>query len=260
MASSWAVSTFPEDLTFTYKWTIDDLNKGFERTGETIDLPNFKIPSLPWTFFLRIGKTSFKFWLDPEVKQETEYRSPRELKINEIMTPISSYFDVQLCVANPNEREEDLHELKLAGSLYLSETGGQAEGVEGNKLKGKIYEWLTPPEFGGANRTGMIKYSQMGKGWSFGTEEVTFSNGSIDPDGWGSVCYDFYTLGEDPGLALKALIKIPSKMVTSSGSVKDADVETFSFKSLLTQPDLSDVRIKCGEKVFSCHKVLLANK
>ena len=260
MASSWAVSTFPEDLTFTYNWTIDDLNKGFERTGGTIDSPTFKIPSLPWTFFLRIGKTSFKFWLDPEVKRETEYRSPRELDIDEITTPITSYFDVQLRVANPNKREEDLNELKLAGSLYLSETGGQTEGEEGNKLTGEIYDWSFPPECGGEKRTGMIKYSKYGKSWCFGTEEVTCFNGSIGPDDYDSVCFDFYTLGEDPGLALKALIKIPSKMVSSSGSVKDADVEAFSFKSLLSQPDFSDVSLKCGEKVFSCHKVLLANK
>ena len=70
----------------------------------------------------------------------------------------------------------------------------------------------------------------------------------------------FYTLGDNPGLSLKAVIKVPSKMVSSSGSVKDADAETFSFKSLLSQPDFSDVRLKCGEKVFNCHKVLLANK
>ena len=113
MASSWAVSTFPEDLTFTYNWTIDDLNKGFERTGGAIDSPTFKIPSLPWTFFLRISKISFKFWLDLDAGV-AEYRSPRELKINEIVTPISSYFAAQLCIANPDEREEDLNELKLA--------------------------------------------------------------------------------------------------------------------------------------------------
>ena len=259
MASSWAVSTFPQDPTFTYNWTIDDLNKGFERTGGTIDSPTFKIPSLPWNFFLRIGKISFKFWLDPDIGASV-YRSPKELKIDDILTPISSYFDVQLRVENPNKKESDLNELKLAGSLYLSETGGQTEGEEGRKLTGEIYDWSAPPEYGGEKRTGMIKYSQGEKGWCFGTEEETCFTGPIDLEGDNSDYFDFYTLGEDPGLALKALIKIPSKMVSSSGSVKDADVEAFSFKSLLSQPDFSDVSLKCGEKVFSCHKVLLANK
>ena len=37
--------------------------------------------------------------------------------------PITSYFGVQLCVGNPNKKEEDLKELKLAGSLEMCETG-----------------------------------------------------------------------------------------------------------------------------------------
>merc|ERR1712203_1074600 len=196
MASSWAVSTFPEDLTFTYNWTIDDLIKGFERTGGTIDSPTFKIPSLPWTFFLRISKISFKFWLDLDAGV-AEYRSPRELRINEIVTPISSYFAAQLCIANPDEREEDLNELKLAGSLYLSETGGQAEGVEGNKLTGEIYDWSAPPEYWGEKRTGMIKYSEEEKGWCFGTKEETCFCGSIALEDIDNDYFDFYTLGED---------------------------------------------------------------
>ena len=63
----------------------------------------------------------------------------------------------------------------------------------------------------------MIKYSSWDKGWNFGTEKMTCFNGSIDDVD--SICYDFYTVGDAPGLTLKALIKIPSKMVSSSGSV-----------------------------------------
>ena len=173
--------------------------------------------------------------------------------------PITSYFGVQLCVGNLNKKEEDLKELKLAGSLEMCETG---RGVEPNKLRGQIYDFAAaPPEIGGEKRTGMIKYSSWDKGWNFGTEKMTCFNGSIDPnDDVDTICYDFYTVGDAPGLTLKALIKIPSKMVSSSGSVKGAAMGTFSFKSLLSQPDFLDVSLKCGEKVFSCHKVLLANK
>ena len=254
MASSWAVSTFPQDLNFTYNWTIDHLIKGLDRTEGGIESPSFKIPSLPWTFFLRITKTAFKFWPDPEIRQVTEYRSPRELDVDGAMIPITSYFGVQLCVANPSKREANLEQLKLAGQLEICETGSE------KKLTGQIYDFTAPPELGGDKRVGMIKYSPWEKGWSFGTEEVTCFNGAIESDDADSICYDFYTVGDAPGLTLKALISIPSKMVSSSGSVKDVDTGTFSFKSLLSQPDFSDVRLKCGQKVFSCHKVLLANK
>ena len=64
MASTWGVSSFPEDVTFTFDWTIDDLIKGLERSEGEIDSPSFKIPTLSRTFFLRITKTTFKFWFD----------------------------------------------------------------------------------------------------------------------------------------------------------------------------------------------------
>ena len=92
--------------------------------------------------------------------------------------------------------------------------------MEPNKLRGQIYYFAAAPEIGGEKRTGMIKYSSWDKGWNFGTEKMTCFNGSIDPnDDVDSICYDFYTVGDAPGLTLKALIKIPSKMVSSSGSV-----------------------------------------
>ena len=63
-----AVSSFPEDVTFTFDWTIDDLIKGLERSEGEIDSPSFKIPTLSRTFFLRITKTTFKFWFDPQMR------------------------------------------------------------------------------------------------------------------------------------------------------------------------------------------------
>ena len=61
-------------------------------------------------------------------------------------------------------------------------------------------------------------------------------------------------------MTLKAQITIPSKMVSSSGSVNNADTRIFSFKSLLSEPDFSDVSVKCGERVFPCHRVILAKR
>ena len=61
-------------------------------------------------------------------------------------------------------------------------------------------------------------------------------------------------------MTLKAQITIPSKMVSSSGSVNNEDTRTFSFKSLLSEPDFSDVSIKCEGRVFPCHRVILAKR
>ena len=61
-------------------------------------------------------------------------------------------------------------------------------------------------------------------------------------------------------MTLKAQITIPSQIVSSSGSVNNADTRIFSFKSLLSEPDFSDVSVKCGERVFPCHRVILAKR
>ena len=258
MASTWAVSTFPEDVTFTYNWTIDDLVKGMERDVDgAIESPSFKMPGLPWDFFLRITRTVFKYKTDPD-GEISEFRYPKELQIEEAMIPITSFFGVQLYVEDPDEKMEDLKELKLAGSLSLSETDDQ--GVERLKLTGQIYRWFGPPELGGEKRTGWTKFSEWSKNWEFGTEEITYDKSPNRVDDSQGLYYDFYTLGDTPRMTLKAQITIPSKMVSSSGSVNNADTRTFSFKSLLSEPDFSDVSVKCGERVFPCHRVILAKR
>ena len=154
MASTWAVSTFPEDVTFTYNWTIDDLVKGLERDVDgAIESPSFKMPGLPWDFFLRITRTVFKYKTDPD-GEISEFRYPKELQIEEATIPITSFFGVQLYVEDPDETMEDLKELKLAGSLSLSETDDQ--GVERLKLTGQIYRWYGPPELGGEKSHGKL--------------------------------------------------------------------------------------------------------
>lgn len=283
MASSWALSTYPQDVAFTFNWTIDDFNKGMERTNWTInecddgvrrrrgrgrdgriDSPCFKMPGLPWSFFFRIADTTFEY-----------ERPPRELKIEEVLTPVTNYFGVQLCVETPNRKEADLRELRLAGSLDLSET--DQEGVERNKLAGQIYNWSDHPHTAEQKTTGMIKHHNTGwkhkdttmTGWHFGTEKENFEIDLFNPDvdlycsgiNYIATYYNFYTLGDAPGLSLKAVIKIPTKMVSSSGSVKRGDsAGKLPFKSLLSKPDFSDVRLKCGQRMFSSHRVLLANK
>ena len=72
--------------------------------------------------------------------------------------------------------------------------------------------------------------------------------------------YDFYTLGDTATLVVKAVLKISTNMVSFSGSAENTDIKNFTFKSFLRQPSFSDVSLQCGERLFSAHKVLLANK
>ena len=74
MASSWAVSTYPEDVKFTYNWTIEDFNKAMERTGGKIDSSSFKMPGLKMSFYLRIKESL----ADGDPQTEPKHQ-PREL-------------------------------------------------------------------------------------------------------------------------------------------------------------------------------------
>merc|ERR1711994_411818 len=102
MASTWAVSTFPEDVTFTYNWTIDDLVKALERDVDgAIESPSFKMPGLPWDFFLRITRTLFKYKTDPD-GEITEFRYPKK---------------------TPDRRGSDSHHQLLWGSTLRGRSG-----------------------------------------------------------------------------------------------------------------------------------------
>jgi len=181
------------------------------------------------------------------------------------LTPVTNYFGVLCTVETQNRKEADLRELRLAGLLDLFET--DQEGVETNKLEGAIYNWSSPSPYPDQKTTGMIKNDN--NRWHFGTEKETFKLDRWDPnDPWPDLnlpyffpFYDFYTLGDAPGLSLKAVVKIPAKMVSSSGSVKRVGFPgTLPFKSLLSKPDFSDVTLQCGHRIFSAHRILLANK
>ena len=73
-------------------------------------------------------------------------------------------------------------------------------------------------------------------------------------------CAYFYAMDRTPELTLKAIIKIPSSMVHSSGVVKSPDEERVPFRHLLDQSDFKDVTLKVGNREFRCHRVILANK
>ena len=271
MASSWAVSAYPEDVTFTYNWTIKDFNKAMDRTGGKIDSPSFTIPGLSISFNLRIENEN------PESKNYQSPIEPIELMIDDVKTPISSYFSVHLCAKPENGNEAQLEQLFLSGSLDLRENN---LGVEANTLTGQIYNWLdhhalvSKPNvlrmaaYEQTRRNGMIRYNRRKTrpGWIFETEKPTLEREEVYLDNEGEVQlgplrrYDFYTLGDTATLVIKAVLKIATKMVSFSGSAETVDIQNFTFKSFLRQPSFSDVSLQCGERLFSAHKVLLANK
>ena len=274
MASAWSVSTIPKDTTFTYNWSIHEFSKALKRsrTMEPLCSEIFKIPGLPWDFRIHVQKLMLDIDSDDG---PNEVVRPQAVVMAENILDISSFFCVKLCVENPEISGDELLELKLAGTLAISESN---DGIVRNVLKGTILEFeaysddveyiLRPI----ANvsildadiKDGNSQYDQTEpiKGWVFGNKNLMLVRGRSQE---GVECeqkfyHGFYTRGETPKLDLKAVITVPSQIRTVSGGVWKVEAKNFSFEEHLSRPDYSDITLVCGEKRFQCHKLLLANK
>ena len=264
MASAWAVTTLPKDTSFTYNWSIHEFSKALEKSGplDPIRSETFKIPGHPWDFRIHVQKLMI---MHDSPAGPMESVRPEALVISENKLDISSFFCVRLCVENPELSASELFELKLSGTLVISERN---DGIVSNIIKGTILEFegysddveyiLRPIN------DGYTQYQQEEPigGWVFGNKNLMLAQGrSQEGVEWEEKFHHgFYTRGKTPKLDLKAVITVPSQMETISGSVWKVDAKNFSFEELLTRPDYSDITLVCEDKRFECHKVLLANK
>ena len=53
----WTESYYNEDATYVHEWTIRDFDKAMKRSDGIIDGRPFKMPGLPWKFFLRVSQS-----------------------------------------------------------------------------------------------------------------------------------------------------------------------------------------------------------
>ena len=284
MVFAWAVTTFPEDTIFKHSWTITGFDKGMKMDNGIIRSPLFKIKAdLPWKFFLRVSQTQImEKLMSPEncgVEDSESFalRTPEKLHIDEVLTPISNYFGVHLCVENPDAMESDLVDLKFSGSLDITQGSSTL-------TTGKIFESINADDEEEI-RTGYIQcgdhtlrastcdplvpgqVTAKFRGWLFGTETPTLTVVKACHNYAGyffrkQLYRDFYTVGKVPSLTLMLTIRIPSEMTSVSGNLESFDAKALCFKHILAQPspDFSDFIIKCGEKTFQCHKVFLAGR
>ena len=277
----WTESYYNEDATYVHEWTIRDFKKAMNRSDGIIDGPPFKMPGLPWKFFLRISQSECdKDWKEfgyPSARNvgwnhttgKMLYRDYNDRILRDILNntadeveedpSMSHLFDVSLQVENPTE---DLKMVKLAGSLEVD------QGSTGIKSRGHMFAVLDD-DFPVAvtsivGATGSEVISATSNSWDFGEEEAIKSELSRMECLEGPhehLCHDFFALCHStPEIILKATIKIASKMLHSTRMIKTADEEKVPFKHYLSEPDFSDVTLRVGQREFSCHRVFLANK
>ena len=253
----WTVSSYPKDATYTHQWTIKDFPKAMKRNDGKIDSPTFKMPGLQRSFFLRISRSQCDRemdWDDYEDVCDGQGHAKGDSLADGLNKFVSHLFDVWLLMKSPSD---DLKKLKLAGTLELS------QGTTEVRSKGHFIssEEGVGPYFAEASGSGFARIHS--EGWQFAKERFqSFKWGTeLHLDPYDELpCADFYALDHTPELTLKAIIKIPSSMVHSSGVVKSPDEERVPFRHLLHQPEFSDVTLKVGDREFPCHRVILANK
>ena len=105
----WTESYYNEDATYIHEWTIKDFDKAMKRSDGIIDGRPFKMPGLPWKFFLRVSQSQCdKDWGEfghPTVRNGGwNHTTGRMLYAgHEEDHSMSHLFDVSLQVENPTE-------------------------------------------------------------------------------------------------------------------------------------------------------------
>ena len=286
MASAWAVTTLPDDKFVSFRYQIDgNFHKLLKRCGGEMNSKAFEMPGVPSKLFLHVSQTEVPFDESEEEDSEEEWedldqerkssrsgsRSPKELDIGGVLVPITSYFNVQLCVENPESAEDKLKVLELCGRLTITQ-----KTVCGNqsKMTGKIFElapssaphriWSGFVGFDDGEHPSRYATKDAFRGWYFGTRNPTFE---YQPHHWGEykedrlIYHDFYTVGKVSELTMEVVLGRAGTVTSSSGNVESRpELKSLCFGNFLRQPRFSDFIVKCEGRSFHCHKVILANR
>ena len=296
MASGWAVTKLSEDDTFEFKWNLPNFQSLLKRNDSVFsDVFDPKMSDFPWKLFLCISRTEIPCEnSDDETSEDDDAfdfldglpsknpRYPEEVEIDGVMVPITSFFNVQLCVQNRDVSPEQLDTLELSGKLTITQK--MESGVE-NIIKGRIFEVATHDDDRNDDRThkirtGFVRFGHgesparypMGyksQGWYFGTKSPTFRLTKYCTWEWGmggngeketKIYHDFYTLGKMSQLTLNATIAREGQVTSTSGTVEQKEVKGLDLRRLLEQPRFSDFTIVCEGQTFPCHRAILANR
>ena len=276
MSSHRAVTLFPEDTDFFYDWVICDLGKSMGRNSFSIASPEFSIPLFPWKFQIYIqggtqGCGGFGVHCGEICEESDEELDDKPVCVGcgrpfkevvlsadeEVKTGIKSVYGVCVHVVNHADKPVIPDDISLVGSLEAIET---CEGGEERIQWGRICDIFAPDD---PKDSDPIPVDIMGLTWYFQSDKHSWL---IEKKDQGSnltkvIGPEFYTTYKKPKLTLKFKFSLPSAMVTLVGEhPKAIERKKSSFEYLLGDPALSDVKIKCGDTTFFCHRVLLAHK
>ena len=150
-----------------------------------------------------------------------------------VRTAITSYFSVAITSTSATPPGT-----RLAGRLEIKEDG----------------EEVMVGEFGDGNKC-LFQTCEQGK-WRFTSKQkATYFDHNLI---W-SPASGFYTVGPARQLTLVASLTLPGKLATTSGLNVGVDKtdKLFDFRPLLREPMDSDIVLKCKDRAFPCHKVIL---
>ena len=281
----WAVTTLPDDQLFSFRYEIvGNFYKLLKRSGGEMNSDTFEMHGVPSKLFLHVSQTEVPFddsededseeeWddLDQERKSSSSSsRSPKELEIDGVLVPITSYFNVQLCVENPDAAEEKLKALELCGRLTITQ---KTVCGKQSKMSGKIFE-LAPPSaphriwsgfvgFDDGEHPSRYTVKDEFRGWSFGTRNPTFE---YQPYHYQRkehrlIYHDFYTVGKVSELTMEVMLGRAGTVTLSSGNMESRpELKSLCFGHFLQKPRFSNFIVKCEGRSFHCHKVILASR
>ena len=253
MASDWVVSSPSSISSLDFKWVIrnidEAMNKSLKENRGQILSPTFQVPGATDLFRLRIQE-------ERSFYGQRVYRNPVEHY--EQKMAVKWYLSVSLVPLRQGEQS-----LQLAGSLRMATLYNSKDNT--------IYETdpymkTTEGKFGDVVKR---KFTSNPVKWTFKTA-LTFSNDKRGGEALKSGRFSFVEplkinspeseseSESESDEAIEIRMEYPDIKITGVIDTLHHKEKEPMLKSLLANPQYSDLSLTCGDRTFPCHRAILS--
>ena len=218
-----------ENIEFTYKWAIEEFDFAMGVGGDgKLESPRFRLPGVSGEFHILVEK---------ETQEYSYSKVPTRVMVDDQEFDVKLYFHVSL---RSTEITLAKAPCRVVGKLEVLKEGAETQLGEFGDLANSSFVHCF-----GSSCTFKPKTAPQ---W-FNEDKLL--------DGKG-----FFTSGSTSLLNLVATLTLPGKLTNlGSGAEEEFNPDSlFDFYDLLEDPKHSDIVLKCGNKEFLCHKVILATR
>ena len=225
------LKSYPEDFRPILSWVSSNPILG--RNLSTTPAPWFCIPGVSGEFHILVVKKTEEY----SHSEGRKVKLPTRVKADDQVFQVKFFFNVSL-IQEPAAKTY-AQACKVAGTLEVLKEGAETQLGEIGDLANHHYDRC--------RGNGCSFESKLAFQYWFNEDKLLNGKG-------------FFTSGSTSLLNLVAILTYPGELITlGSGAEEEFNPDRlFDFYDLLEDPKHSDIVLKCGDKQFLCHKVILA--